>query len=109
MAEAAAVRIALELGIMNGWRKIFVESDSQLVMQDIQQSNARDFRWDSTTLVQDILALKQHFDDCGFVWIRRELNSVANYVARNILTGLYPTNWMANPEHRLVTMLNRDQ
>lgn len=36
MAEVAAIRTALELGRKNGWRKIVVELDSNVVIQDIQ-------------------------------------------------------------------------
>lgn len=35
MAKAAAIRTALELALKNDWRRILVESDSRLVVQDI--------------------------------------------------------------------------
>lgn len=49
----------------NDYERIIVELDSQLIVHDLEA--ARELRWDSTAILQDIFIHETNFAQCNFV------------------------------------------
>lgn len=109
MAEAESFRCALRLAARNGWARIVVESDSKAIIQELENDEEDELRWDTIAIIQDMRVERGSFVLCYFVWIRRSLNSTADYVAKKVLHGECPYDWFVNSDGKLVRLISNDQ
>jgi ribonuclease HI len=80
IAEALAIRWAIELAKVENWCEIIVESDAQVCMNALLL-DAVGCEWRIYNLRSDILDLASKFDFCEFCWVKREANMAAHSLA----------------------------
>ncbi|MED6150788.1 hypothetical protein PIB30_075872, partial [Stylosanthes scabra] len=59
-------------------------------------------------ILQDIQRLAAEIPNCGFTWIPREGNSVADVVASLVATDSLQVNWSSNPPPQLKEIIRRE-
>ena len=82
MMEALAVKEAMERACSLGWRKMVCESDSQIVVDMINNKSVEDSNWKIASIVREILHLSSFLDWISFCHIPREWNGVADVLAK---------------------------
>ena len=82
LMEALAIKVAIECGFSLGWRKIICESDSQIVVDILNNQGLEDVSWHLASVARQILSLCQSLDTIAFHHIPREWNSVADCLAK---------------------------
>lgn len=107
MAEVEAVRLAVQMAIGNGWKKICIESNSKVVLEEIKRKEMESRRWDIDAIIQDIISNVALFDVCSFNWIRRSCNAVADWLAKNTLYNKCPSTWILNPDPCIAELLSK--
>lgn len=65
--EALAIKIAIERGCSLGWRKMVCESDSQIVVDMINNQRVDDSNWKIASIVREIIYLSSMLDLISFV------------------------------------------
>lgn len=80
--EALAIKIAVERGYSLGWRRIICESDSQIVVDMLNNQKLEDVSWHLASVVRQILSLCSFLDSVSFCHIPREWNRVADCLAK---------------------------
>ena len=93
IAEALAIKWALELVQMERYPNIIVESDSKVCIEAITGITA-DSWWKIDALCSDVVTLGLSFSSVCFSWVRREANSLAHELANYAvsLTSLFCCN-----------------
>ena len=87
IAEAQAIKWALELANLESFPKIIVESDSKMcidVLVDCQFAGC----WKIDTLCADVNNLISWFLSCCFSWVKREANSTVHELASSLRSSL---------------------
>lgn len=79
VVECLALRDGLAHALHNGWQKIFVEGDSKLIIDCV--NNMVSVPWSSSLHVQDIRMLSTYCEEVSFQHIFREANFTADVVA----------------------------
>ncbi|KAJ1382729.1 Ribonuclease H-like superfamily, partial [Sesbania bispinosa] len=103
--EAMALREAVQLAHNLQWPKCIFESDNIQVVSAAR----RDYQvWEIESIVQDVITLSDGFQLCGFVWVGRDGNQVANFIARACLRGSLPLGWVTRPPPPLKHLLHQD-
>ena len=82
LMEALAIKIAIERGCSLGWKKIISESDSQIVVDMLNNQSLEDVTWKLASLAKKILSLCSLLDSVSFRHIPREWNRVADCLAK---------------------------
>ncbi|OIT26745.1 hypothetical protein A4A49_31321 [Nicotiana attenuata] len=80
MAEAWAIRKAIQLAVKYGWKNIHILSDSLTMVQMLNGS--RGPSWEVNTLCEDIWALQQHLSDVSFKYLSRRFNTCSHRLAK---------------------------
>ena len=80
--EALAIKLAMERACSLGWRRMVCESDSQIVVDMINNQRVDDSSWKIASLVREILHLSSFVDGISFCHIPREWNGVADVLAK---------------------------
>ena len=80
--EALAIKLAMERACSLGWRRMVCESDSQIVVDMINNQRVDDSSWQIASLVREILHLSSFLDGISFCHIPREWNGVADVLAK---------------------------
>ena len=80
--EALAIKLAMERACSLGWRRMVCESDSQIVVDMINNQRVDDSSWQIASLVREILHLSNFLDGISFCHIPREWNGVADVLAK---------------------------
>ncbi|XP_071924705.1 uncharacterized protein [Coffea arabica] len=78
--KATAIRTALIKAGRMGWRKVEVQSDCKGVAESIRTGCRKDPK--VGTIVEDILRLRDKFEQCYFSFVKREGNCVSHYLAK---------------------------
>ncbi|XP_074293530.1 uncharacterized protein LOC141620602 [Silene latifolia] len=79
LAEAVAILYGLQEAESRGIRRLIVEGDCEVVIEDLKKRRTR--RNDIFLIYYDILNLCRRFDDVSFSFVRRGLNKVAHEFA----------------------------
>ena len=82
LMEALAIKVAIERGCSLGWRQIICESDSQIVVDTLNNQRLEDASWQLASLARQILSLCSSLDSVSFRHIPREWNRVADCLAK---------------------------
>ena len=82
LMEALAIKVAIERGCSLGWRQIICESDSQIVVDMLNNQRLEDASWQLASLARQILSLCSSLDSVSFRHIPREWNRVADCLAK---------------------------
>ena len=80
--EALAIKVGIERGCSLGWRKIICESDSQIVVDMLNNQKLEDVSWQLASLARQILSLCSSLVSISFRHIPREWNRVADCLAK---------------------------
>ena len=80
--SAFALYLAIECGCSLGWRQIICESDSQIVVDMMNNQRLQDASWQLASLTRQILRLCSSLDSVSFRHIPREWNRVADCLAK---------------------------
>ncbi|XP_043687688.1 uncharacterized protein LOC122638901 [Telopea speciosissima] len=92
VGEALAVWLAMQEMVANDFERVVIESDSKSLITYIENGGgAAPFH--VKTLVDDIIYLSLSFVSCSFGCISREINSVADSLARRALSLTCTTKW----------------
>ncbi|MED6125741.1 hypothetical protein PIB30_071596 [Stylosanthes scabra] len=59
-------------------------------------------------LSQDVFKLQEEIPNCGFTWIPREGNEVADYITKLAASNNLPVNWILNPPPELQVMFRKE-
>ena len=79
IAEAFAIKWALELAKEESFTNIIVESDSKICIDSLEVNSTA--CWKIDPLVSDVNSLATCFLLCCFSWVKREANTVAYTLA----------------------------
>ena len=82
LMEALAIKVGIEHGCSLGWRKIICDSDSQIVVDMLNNQKLEDVSWQLASLARQILSLCRSLDSISFHHIPREWNRVVDYLAK---------------------------
>lgn len=77
VAEALALREALQFGRSIHLQHVIVESDNMTLVEDCKEM--KEIR-EIQNILHDIKFLKSGFMNCGFTWVKRIGNKVANQI-----------------------------
>ena len=75
---ALAIKVAMEQVCTLGWRKTICESDSQIVVDMLNNQKLGDVNWQLASMARQILSLCKSLDSVSFRHIPREWNRVAD-------------------------------
>ncbi|KAK5835337.1 hypothetical protein PVK06_011025 [Gossypium arboreum] len=106
-AEALAVINGLQFALDLGFTKVILESDSRLVVQNIQQlsedySESRPFTWDAKNLVRK-------FNSCRFQFIARERNGAAHAMTVKGMRTERDSFWVENAPLKALEVADSDR
>ncbi|KAH1065788.1 hypothetical protein J1N35_030775 [Gossypium stocksii] len=104
---ALAVLHVLHFALDLGFPKIILESDSKLIVQNIQQisedySESRPFTWDAKNLARRFLS-------CCFQFIAREANRAAHAMAVEGLGAEADLMWVEDAPSKVVEVADSDR
>ncbi|XP_059073394.1 uncharacterized protein LOC131874163 [Cryptomeria japonica] len=80
--EALAIKTAVERGCSLGWRRIICESDSQIVVDMLNNQRLDGVSWHLALMVRQILSVCSSLESVSFCHIPREWNTVADCLAK---------------------------
>ncbi|KAJ1394179.1 Ribonuclease H-like superfamily [Sesbania bispinosa] len=105
VAEALAVREGMILANNLGFQRILLESDCLHVVSscrnDLEIGEVKG-------IVEDILAYRDRFSSCGFLWTHRSGNQLAHELAKAAASDSLPRSWVSQPPPQIRAILNRD-
>lgn len=81
MAEALALKAALDRATSSGWTRVWAESDSTSLIQAIVSSDSADVPWVISPIVLDIRSLADRFISIHFEHVCRDANKAADWLA----------------------------
>ncbi|XP_015941093.1 uncharacterized protein LOC107466614 [Arachis duranensis] len=96
-AEAEAMRRALILATNFNLEQILIESDNLPLVQEVK---SKTYIAEVEPILRDILLLAESLPNCGFTWVPREGNKIADGVTKCSLIGQLEENWRWNPQER---------
>ncbi|KAJ1437012.1 Ribonuclease H-like superfamily [Sesbania bispinosa] len=105
VAEALALREAIQMAHNLQWSKCLFESDN---IQVINVCRGDTPVGEIEANVTDVAYLQSSFARCGFIWVKREENESVNFVAQSCLRGSLPPNWVIQPPPQLCALLSKD-
>ena len=82
LMEALAIKFSIERGFSLGWKKIICESDSQIVVDFLNNQRLENVNWELASLVRQILYLCGALEFISFRHIPREWNKVVDCLAK---------------------------
>ncbi|KAL0289256.1 UNVERIFIED_CONTAM: hypothetical protein Sangu_2621700 [Sesamum angustifolium] len=82
--EALAARLAVDLGIEQGWCNCLIEGDCILVIQKLLV--AKEDASAIGPIISDILRLSHFFDSLSYAHVKRTANSASHYLAKAAFT-----------------------
>ncbi|XP_072087246.1 uncharacterized protein [Arachis hypogaea] len=88
-AEAEAMRRALILATNLNMEQILIESDNLPLVQAVK---SKTYIGEVESIIRDIFLLAESLSNCGFTWVPREGNKVADGVAKCSLAGQLEEN-----------------
>nr|XP_027120699.1 uncharacterized protein LOC113737717 [Coffea arabica] len=77
--ESMALRMALRMAQLKGWKKVVCEVDC---LQVVDELNREDNDRIGSVVIEDIRVLKKNFDECCFTFTRRVNNFVSHTLAK---------------------------
>ena len=80
--EDLAIKDGIEHGCLLGWRKIICESDSQIVVDMLNNQKLEDVSWQIASLARQILSLCSSLVSISFHHIPHEWNRVVDCLAK---------------------------
>ncbi|RYQ81106.1 hypothetical protein Ahy_Scaffold1g107111 [Arachis hypogaea] len=104
-AEAEAMRRALILATNLNMEQILIESDNLPLVQAVK---SKTYIGEVESILRDIFLLAESLSNCGFTWVPREGNKVANGVAKCSLTGRLEENWRRKPPREITEQLRSE-
>lgn len=107
VAEATAVKRALQMAIDMGVSKIMVESDCQVLINTLElKKPSSDWRCDA--VLNDICGLRSSLPDCRFFWVRRHANLAADWLTNFALKGMCSFDRVSGPPSPFPNLLSSD-
>ena len=82
LEEGLAILVALEKAYALGWRNFSCESDSQVLINLINEQKVVDVNWQLARIVQQILHISSLMDMVTFAHVAREWNRAADCLAK---------------------------
>ncbi|GKU86545.1 hypothetical protein SLEP1_g1057 [Rubroshorea leprosula] len=107
MAETAALFKAIHFVENRGIHQAIFESDNQVLISSLQQS-LRPLPWEAKTLIMHIRHLCVCHPGYSFVFVHRNGNRVADWIAHSSRTGQCPSYWAHRPPNILLKLLLDD-
>ncbi|XP_057759983.1 uncharacterized protein LOC130980312 [Arachis stenosperma] len=104
-AEAEAMRRALILATNLNMEQILIESDNLPLVQAVK---SKTYIGEVESILRDIFLLAESLSNCGFTWVPREGNKVANGVAKCSLIGRLEENWRRKPPREITEQLRSE-
>lgn len=105
--EAAAVLEGLKFASRKKWRKVVIETDSEVVFQEVlNDKNAAG--WQLVPFMVDIRCIKRSFDSVSFQLVRLNANKCADCVAHWYKERCSPRNWVEDIPTSLSILLGAD-
>uniref|UniRef100_A0A2N9HH03 Reverse transcriptase domain-containing protein n=1 Tax=Fagus sylvatica TaxID=28930 RepID=A0A2N9HH03_FAGSY len=98
VAEAIAIKWALELAESESFPNVIVESDSKICIDNFSDNSTSSY-WKIDALIPDVHRLALHFLSCCFAWVKREANMVAHELAQSFsaLSSVFSCNATSLP------------
>ncbi|KAH1031968.1 hypothetical protein J1N35_044142 [Gossypium stocksii] len=96
-AEAEAVKMSLKTVVDKGFRKIIVEIDSKVLMDDINDGGEVSFRWKLLPILKNIWSFSKQVSNCRFKLIGRDANKATDWAAAQGRLMMCPCNWVNAP------------
>ena len=87
LMEALAIKVAIEHGCTLGWWKIICESDSQIIVDMLNNQRLEDVSWKLASLARQILT-RCRSNSISFRHIPREWNRVADCLAKWVIENV---------------------
>ena len=84
--ETEAIKLALLLANQQGWRKIIIETDSQLLQKVVSEIGSEQY-WEILSIITDIQQLIRDLQECKVEWIPHHANRVADFRAKFYLNS----------------------
>ncbi|XP_071933971.1 uncharacterized protein [Coffea arabica] len=104
--EELAIQMALMKAKQKGWKEIKIRSDCKNVVGKLQENSAENVY--CTTILKDIIKLKNEFDVCIFSFTRRIDNVVSHTLANFALSLITVVTWERNFPTWLNTLTKED-
>lgn len=105
MAEVLALRYGVQLGVNLQIQDAAFEVDNINLIETCRGNMSNG---EIEGIVQDIKSLKQDFNRCGFTWVKREGNTVADQIAALAASGELRRNWTSLPPDTLRREIEKD-
>ena len=68
------------MGLEDGWRRLEIQSNSKRLIEKIISGNNKDSNIE--TILEDILKLRELFDQCNFSFFHRSRNDIFRWLAK---------------------------
>ena len=107
VAEALAVREGFKLAIAKDYRKVEIEMDSLIVYSKITKIR-KEKQWKIWPIIRDILRLRNQILEKKILWIRRNANKAADWVATQANRGICRFGWVVQQPSSSVYILDKD-
>ena len=91
MEEAIAIRRAVELATLEGWKRVQIESDCKEIVEKLMKKDWND-KWIGMIL-EDISRMSCFFEKCCFSFVKRNCNFVSHSLAHFALNCCEETSW----------------
>lgn len=106
LAEALAMREAVQVAANFGLPKIILESDClSLIQVCMEQSQIGEIN----AVVTDIIQLKRGFQQCGITWVYRSGNKSTHTLAKLTKQDLVQGNWMSYMPSQLKMIVEKER
>ncbi|KAL2906316.1 putative 4-hydroxy-4-methyl-2-oxoglutarate aldolase [Bienertia sinuspersici] len=92
MAEALAAKMALKLIRDQGWRKVIVEGDAQIIIRALQQKIRRSHY--VQLIIEDVIHLSASIEEIVFTFAFHQCNEVAHRLAKWVVASFSDELWL---------------
>lgn len=90
--EARTVLEGVRLATTNRWQNVIIESDATSIINHLQ---GKDFVWRIDYILSNVVILSISFDRIEWMHIPRTANSYADWIAKQALRQLCPSDWVS--------------
>ncbi|OMO72479.1 hypothetical protein COLO4_27602 [Corchorus olitorius] len=106
--EALALREAVKLAVAKGFHKVCFESDSSILVNDVNNNDCGSQTWKISAVIRDIQILVNSIENAEVKLISRTANLAADWFAKQSRQRMSYVDWRQHPPSSLVKIWSFD-